>query len=151
MGTPRVILYVEDRIEDRFFFERACRTLCGDFIFRHVENGEEARDYLLARGRYADTQAFPMPDAVITDLRMPRLDGIEFLAWARAQVQFEKLPIFLFSGVHRNGDTELAQRHKVTGFFKKPANTHLWVELVQQMVATVRSHLDVESQQKRAA
>jgi len=148
--TARVILYAEDDIDDRFYFERACRTLFKDFVFRYVNDGEEARDYLLARGYYRDTIAFPRPDAVITDLRMPRLNGLEFLRWARTQPAFEQLPIFVFSSLHGLADVQEMQRYAMTGFFKKPRDSRSWVSVVQQMVAVIRVHLDDRTHQRAA-
>jgi DNA-binding response OmpR family regulator len=46
----------------------------------HVaSNGQEALDYLFGRGKYADRSAFPMPNLVLLDLKLPGIDGFEVL------------------------------------------------------------------------
>jgi len=45
-----------------------------------VHDGEEAIDYLEGRRAYSDRNRFPLPCLLLTDLKMPRVNGFELLA-----------------------------------------------------------------------
>jgi len=42
-----------------------------------VEDGQEALDYLQRTGKYKDDNKFPMPNLILLDLRLPKVDGLE--------------------------------------------------------------------------
>jgi signal transduction histidine kinase/ActR/RegA family two-component response regulator len=96
------ILVVEDSVDTA----EATRLLLQDLGARVVlaKNGLEALDVLAADGA---------PDAVVCDLRMPGLDGFEFLRRLRADRRLGHLPVVALSGFASAGDF---QRTREAGF-----------------------------------
>lgn len=85
------ILLVEDNKRDADLTVRALkkRNLSNNLVW--VKDGEEALEYLFARGKYKERNAEEVPKVVILDLKMPKIDGLEVL---REFVRIGKLKIF---------------------------------------------------------
>jgi CheY-like chemotaxis protein len=71
----------------------------------HVaSNGQEALDYLFGRGQYADRSAFPMPNLVLLDLKLPGLDGFEVLRQIKSTPILKRLPVVILTSSKEEGD-----------------------------------------------
>jgi len=46
---------------------------------RFVTDGEQAMDYLNGNGKFSDRAQFPLPKMILLDLKMPKVNGFEFL------------------------------------------------------------------------
>lgn len=92
-------LLVEDSDADAYFIERAMENV-PDVSLSAVKDGQEAIDYLQGRGSYADRKKYPLPDIILLDLKMPRIDGFQFLKWRREQADdvVSLIPVVVMSG-----------------------------------------------------
>ena len=92
-------LLVEDSADDSFFIDRAMKNV-PDVQLCIVKDGQEAIDYLEGRQSYADRKKFPLPDIILLDLKMPRVDGFQFLKWRREQApdDVSLIPVVVMSG-----------------------------------------------------
>src|SRR5579884_1020239 len=91
------ILLVDDDEGDRELVRYALEQGRGETELRCVEDGEQAIAYLAGEGRYSDRAAYPLPDVVLLDLKMPRRSGFEVLEWARSQAALKDLPILVMT------------------------------------------------------
>jgi CheY-like chemotaxis protein len=119
-STPCILL-AEDTDDDVFFARLAVRQAAILNPLHVVSDGREAIDYLSGDGKYSDRNTFPLPSVLILDLKMPRMDGFEVLAWARSQPRFRDLPIIVFSTSALESDLRRAQQLGATAFETKPA------------------------------
>ncbi|EEF60462.1 response regulator [Pedosphaera parvula] len=62
-----------------------------------VQDGEKLLSYLKGKGPYGDRAKYPLPILLLLDLKMPRLDGLEILAWIQAEFKPE-FPIVVLTG-----------------------------------------------------
>jgi CheY-like chemotaxis protein len=114
------LLWVEDSEDDVFLFTRAMyrsRQMVGVY---HVWNGSEAIDYLMGNSPYDNRAEYPLPDVVVTDIKMPVLDGMNFVRWLRNQDQFKHLPVLFLSSSNLPADALCAASLGATGYVMKP-------------------------------
>jgi CheY-like chemotaxis protein len=94
-----VILLVEDDANDAFFVARALKDLGFDGKLEHVTDTRVARDYILGADAFADREAFPAPDMVISDSALSgRGSGIDLLEWIRNDPTAKDTPFVILSG-----------------------------------------------------
>ena len=75
------MLLVDDSTEDRLLFKNSLWQTSRLRLVAEAGDGREALDYFEGRGRFADRDKFPLPDLLLLDLNMPRVDGFEVLTW----------------------------------------------------------------------
>ena len=85
-----------------------------------VADGDQAIKYLRREGKYADRAAFPFPDLLLLDQKMPLISGVEVLEWLRHQPECANLPVVMLSGSGLQADIEEAYRLGVRTYFMKP-------------------------------
>lgn len=91
----KVVLYVEDSPDDCLLLHRLVQKLGLRLDVRVVEDGRLAMDWLSGEGSKLNTPL--IPDLLLTDLKMPRVDGFELLAWVRSQPKFNNMPVVVYS------------------------------------------------------
>src|SRR3954468_19607895 len=90
--TKTTILIAEDSLDDIFCMRRALAKAGLPLQVRFVPNGQEAIDYLKGSPPYHDRETFPLPKAVVLDLKMPLRDGFEVLVWVKPQPALKHMP-----------------------------------------------------------
>jgi CheY-like chemotaxis protein len=108
MHERATILVIEDDANDLFFLKRAFGTLQRSCEMQAVGDGAEAIDYLRGVDDYADRERFPLPVLILMDLKMPRVDGFEFLAWIRREPGLKMIPVVVFSSSNLPQDVRRA-------------------------------------------
>jgi len=104
------------------------RYIIGAFLSKNFEvvgarNGLEAMGWL-SKG--------VMPDVIVTDARMPELDGASFLSNIRCSGLFSKIPVVIISGADSNDEEQQFQKLGISAYIRKPFNPiHLQDRLIQ--------------------
>jgi CheY-like chemotaxis protein len=80
-----LVLVVDDSEHDRLFLRRAILKHPRLVMAGEVPDGEAAIEYLEGRGHFQDRAQHPIPDAMLLDLKMPRMTGHEVLEWLRSR------------------------------------------------------------------
>ena len=112
-------LLAEDSPEDAFFIERALKKAGFNGSLKHVNDGQEAIDYLNGINGFSDRGKFPLPDVVLTDLKMPRVSGFELMSWIRGQTGLTSLPIAVLTSSHLEQDKAVAARYGACAYLVK--------------------------------
>lgn len=133
MSAQPVILYVEDSEDDRFLFGKASEMAQVSFRVQTVDDGRQGIDYLLGKAAYADRDAFPFPDLVLLDLKMPIVDGFGVLHWLRKQPAFEQLAVVVFTSSYQHIDVMRGYEEGATAFLSKPATLDDLVEVARAL------------------
>lgn len=118
--TTGTVLIIEDEEHDVDFLRRAFQRAGIKNPIQVVSDGEQAKDYLMAAGEFADRQKFPFPRIVITDLKMPHLSGLELLSWIRANPKYRVVPTIVLTSSVSQADVDLAFACGASAYFVKP-------------------------------
>ncbi len=83
-----------------------------------VNDGEEAMDYLRARGRHAQRPS-GLPRLILLDLKMPRMTGFEVLQQIKNDDAFKLIPVVALTSSREERDVERAYDLNVNGYVVK--------------------------------
>jgi two-component system response regulator len=127
------ILLVEDNPGDVELTLRAFResNIANGVVV--VRDGVEALDYLFATGQYAMREDAPLPQVVLLDLELPRIDGLQVLQRLRANPKTRLLPIVILTSSVEQRDLVSGYRFGANSYIRKPVDFQEFVEAVRQL------------------
>jgi CheY-like chemotaxis protein len=123
----RSVLLVEDDIFDTMTAQKSFAKFNVPHQLHTAFNGEEALDLLL--GRNGAEAIRPLPEVILLDLNMPRMNGIEFLTELRSTPQFEHIPVFITTTSSMDVDRLSAEKLGVSGYILKPLDFETTTDL----------------------
>jgi len=115
------LLVAEDNAHDIFLLKRAFIKAGIDVPMHIVNDGQEAVDYLLGEGRFADRKEYPLPTLLVIDLKMPRLSGFDVIRWVREHDGLRRLPILVLSSSGLGKDVNRAYDLGANSYLLKPS------------------------------
>jgi CheY-like chemotaxis protein len=127
------ILLVDDDHTELALFGWAVDKCDLSIWVQNLTAGQQAIDYLEAKGAYTDRSLHPLPDGIVLDLAMPQGEGFDFLAWRKASPVFSPIPVVVLSC---SNDPDKANRAITLGANKyiiKPAYFEGWKTLVREI------------------
>jgi DNA-binding response OmpR family regulator len=98
-----------------------------------LRDGKEAVDYLGGDPPYADRAKHPLPAMFLLDLKMPRLNGFEVLAWWSAQRELQDLPVIVLSSSALKMDMDRAKKMGARDYIVKPHGFAQLTDLIQEV------------------
>jgi len=132
-SRPLLILHVEDDENDALLFAKACERAGLPAKVCRVEAADQAMAYLLGEGIYSDRVIYPFPHIVVLDLKMPRMDGFQFLKWLRGNEKCAALPVLIFTASMSREDKSRAIAEGASSYFIKPSSFDALVKMVEGM------------------
>ncbi len=114
------ILLVEDDENDTFFVRRAVLHADRGHTVHPVSDATEAIKYLQGEGRYHNREEFPVPNVILTDIKMPLMDGFEFLQWLKTNRSVLIIPIIVYSSSSQERDIRRAYELGANAYITKP-------------------------------
>jgi CheY-like chemotaxis protein len=127
------LLVAEDSSGDAFLLQQAL-SKAGIRVSAHfVKDGQEALDYLQGLNLFADRSTYPLPTLLLTDLKMPRMDGFDVLAWLRQQPGLRRLPAVVFSSSALPEDVSRAYDLGANSYLVKPMDFKDWKTVVKAL------------------
>lgn len=133
MTRSQLILLVEDNVDD---IELTVRAFAKTKIANELvvaRDGEEALEYLFARNRYASRDPGVMPEVLLLDLKLPKLDGLEVLRHLRADERTRRLPVVILTSSNEEQDIARGYDLGANSFVRKPLDFAQLTEAVQYL------------------
>ena len=131
---PKHFLIVENDADDAMLIKMGFEAAnCGSsFICRNVG---EAKAYLRGAGMYGDRNTYPLPDAVLTDLKMGDESGIDLARWIKAEKVLAGVPIVILSGEASPAEMEEAESLNIYAVYRKPRQVEQFKDLIARLTA----------------
>jgi len=122
MVAEETILLVEDDADDELLTRRALKksNVLNDVVV--ARDGAEALDYLFASGEYEGRDPSAMPQVVLLDLNLPKLDGLEVLGRIRADERTRLLPVVILTSSEEQENVVKGYGLGANSFVKKPVD-----------------------------
>jgi len=132
MKLLRTILLAEDTPADAEMAIDALRdaNLVNPIV--HVEDGVEAMDFLLARGRFAE-RTDGNPAMLLLDIKMPRMDGLEVLQQMREDDNLRRIPVVILTSSREESDLARSWELGVNAYVVKPVDVDQFFEAVKAL------------------
>ncbi len=133
MTRNGVILLVEDNPNDVELTLRAFeKSNLGNEIVV-ARDGEQAIHYLFATGPHADRSPMAMPDVVLLDMKLPKLDGLGVLRRMRADKRTRRLPVVMLTSSKEENDVASSYDLGANSFVRKPVDFSEFVDAAKRL------------------
>ena len=127
------ILLVEDNPDDVELTLRAFRKskIANEIVV--ARDGVEALDYLFATGQHAGRDNSALPQLVLLDLKLPRLDGLQVLERIRAHPKTSLLPVVILTSSTEQPDLLSGYKLGANSYIRKPVDFQEFVLAVRRL------------------
>jgi two-component system response regulator len=131
--TDKAILLVEDNPDDEALTLRAFakNKISNPIVVAH--DGAEAVGYLFGTGVHAGRDVKDMPQVVLLDLKLPKIDGLEVLRRIRADERTRVLPVVILTSSKEERDVINGYRLGCNSYVRKPVDFDEFVEAARQL------------------
>jgi two-component system response regulator len=131
--AEKVILLVEDNPDDEALTLRALRknNIRNEVVVAH--NGAEALDYLFGAGTHANRDMSILPQIILLDLKLPKIDGLEVLRRLRADERTSLLPVVILTSSKEEQDLINGYKLGANSYIRKPVDFVQFTEAVRQL------------------
>ncbi len=134
MRKPNILLIEDDEL-DTISVERSLKKLEIKYDLHTAYNGLEALQML------RKTENPLVPDVILLDINMPKMNGIEFLRILRTDENLKDLKVFIMTTSSESSDRETAESLGISGYIIKPLNYTDNTKRSDSMDAFVQFHL----------
>jgi two-component system, response regulator len=129
----KMILLVEDNPDDEALTIRALKKNNIGNRLAIVRDGVEAIDFLFCTGTYADRDSKDVPQVVLLDLKLPKIDGLEVLRRIRENETTRLLPVVILTSSKEEQDILKGYKLGANSYVRKPVDFDQFVEAVRQL------------------
>lgn len=128
------ILLVEDNSDDQALTLRALKrnNIVNEVVV--VGDGVEALDYLFARGEYAGRDRYALPQLILLDLKLPKLNGFEVLRHLQDNDLTRMLPVVILTSSKEQEDLLSGYSLGANSYIRKPVDFDEFMETIKQLV-----------------
>jgi len=131
--NDKIILLIEDNPDDE---ELTRLALQESNILNQVvvaRDGVEALDYLFGVGTQAGRDLSVMPQLILLDLKLPKIDGLEVLRRLRADERTRLLPVVILTSSNEERDLLSGYGLGANSYVRKPVDFGQFIEAVRQL------------------
>lgn len=132
-GRDCILMMADDDPDDREFVRDAFRKSGYEGEFRYVEDGAALVDYLGRAKTERRNPGFRIPDLILLDLNMPRIDGHEALRRIKSDEVLRRIPIVVLSTSGSEADIIRSYDEGVNSFITKPDGFDELVEMASRL------------------
>ena len=131
--TQIEILLVEDNPNDVELTLHALKANNVSNRIQVVRDGAEALDFLFCEGEHAGRTPSGNPRAILLDLKLPKVDGIEVLRRIKADARTRAIPVVTLTSSREERDLVEAYGLGVNSYIVKPVDFDQFTESVKRL------------------
>lgn len=133
MNNEVEILLIEDNMNDAELTIRALKksNLANNLV--HLEDGQEALDFIFAGGNYSDRKIENKPKVILLDLKMPKINGIQVLQKLKSDEHTKSIPVIVLTSSNEDPDIKECYRLGVNSYVVKPVQFEKFLDAVSQL------------------
>lgn len=132
-GEPLIILLVEDNDDHAELVQRSFENYIVMNKIIRVKDGEQALNYLFGKFEYEDREAYPLPNLVLLDLRLPKIDGIEILRNIKYSESLRAIPVVVLTSSEAEKDVAKAYFNHANSYLVKPLDFDNFTKLMKDL------------------
>ncbi len=121
-NNPVDILLVEDNINDAELTIRELRKYNMVNNMVHVQDGEEALDFIYATGKYKESGMLQSPKLILLDLQLPKITGMEVLQKIKSDPATKSIPVVMLTSSKEDPDILKCYELGANSYIVKPVN-----------------------------
>jgi two-component system, response regulator len=131
--NDKIILLVEDNPDDVTLTERALKKshILNQLVV--ARDGAEALDYIFGTGNYSGRDMTIMPEVILLDLKLPKIDGLEVLKKIRSDKRSKLLPVVILTSSKEESDLINGYSLGANSYIRKPVNFNQFAEAIRQL------------------
>ena len=129
----KLILLAEDNPDDILLTQRAFKKskVANELVV--VKDGPEVLDFLFSEGKYDGRDTSIMPEVILLDIKMPRMDGFEVLKRIREDLRTKHLPVVVLTTSKEENDIVQSYCLGANSYISKPVDFDQFVEAIKQL------------------
>jgi two-component system response regulator len=133
MENKNVILLVEDNPDDEALTLRALKknNIKNEVVV--ARDGAEALEFLFGTGKYAGRNTDVMPQVVLLDLKLPKVEGLEVLRQVRADKRTKLLPVVILTSSNEEQDRIQGYDLGANSYVRKPVDFSQVLDAARQL------------------
>jgi len=133
MARDKRILLVEDNPDDEALTLRALKAnnVCNQVDV--ARDGAEAIDYLFGTGAYSRHRTDNLPEVILLDLKLPKLDGLEILQRIRSDERTKLIPVVILTSSKEESDLIKGYEKGANSYVRKPVDFDQFCEAIRQL------------------
>lgn len=131
--NSKIILLVEDNPRDEALTLRALKksNILNEVVV--ARDGVEALDYLFATGVYQGRDLQDMPQLILLDLKLPKVDGLQVLKQIREGKHTRRLPVVVFTSSSEEEDLINSYDLGANSYVRKPVDFDQFLEATRNL------------------
>jgi two-component system response regulator len=133
MARTRILL-VDDSTADTELALVAFEEAGLEGAVQVMRSGGEALDWLMRRTVRAEGTSDPLPDLILLDLKMPRLDGLAVLREVKANPAWRQIPVVILTSSREQSDISLCYEAGACSYLVKPVAFEASLDMVRKLV-----------------
>jgi two-component system response regulator len=127
------ILLVEDNPYDAELTIRALRQNNLLNPIEHVVDGEEALEFLYAKGKYKGNAGNQPPKVILLDIKLPKINGLEVLKTLKSDSGLKHIPVVMLTSSAQEKDIIESYNLGVNSYIVKPVEFEKLVEAIKEL------------------
>lgn len=127
------VLLIEDNPDHAELIIRSVNQLNSTATIKHIADGEEALVFLKYESINPENNARNLPDIILLDLRLPKIDGLDLLKEIKSSEKLRKIPVVILTSSYAEKDKLKAYNNYVNSYLVKPLDFKQFNDLINNL------------------